>query len=186
MAAADRRLPRLFAAALPAWRQARRARRRHQDHRPRDLRRRLAFRRPRRDHPPDQVHRRTSTALRRLRRREQVVGLVVGLPLNMDGSDSPRTQSVRAFARNLAPLGLPILLWDERWSTQAVERAMIDADVSRAKRAEKVDALAAAHILQGAIDALANLGRECLFGRDRSGVGCRRLAASRRNGGGLP
>ena len=86
-----------------------------------------------------------------------VAGLVVGLPLNMDGSDSPRTQSVRAFARNLLPLGLPILLWDERWSTQAVERAMIDADVSRAKRAEMVDALAAAHILQGAIDALANL-----------------------------
>jgi putative Holliday junction resolvase len=89
--------------------------------------------------------------------REHVAGIVVGLPLNMDGSDSPRTQSVRAFARNLAPLGLPILLWDERWSTQAVERAMIDADVSRARRAEKVDALAAAHILQGAIDALANL-----------------------------
>ena len=89
--------------------------------------------------------------------REGIVGLVVGLPLNMDGSDSPRTQSVRAFARNLAPLGLPVLLWDERWSTQAVERAMIDADVSRAKRAEKVDALAAAHILQGALDALVNL-----------------------------
>ena len=89
--------------------------------------------------------------------REHIVGLVVGLPLNMDGSDSPRTQSVRAFARNLRPLELPLLLWDERWSTQAVERAMIDADVSRAKRAEKVDALAAAHILQGAIDALANL-----------------------------
>ena len=88
---------------------------------------------------------------------EKIIGLIVGLPLNMDGSDSPRTQSVRAFARNLAPLGLPILLWDERWSTQAVERAMIDADVSRARRAEKVDALAAAHILQGAIDALANL-----------------------------
>jgi putative Holliday junction resolvase len=88
-----------------------------------------------------------------------IVGLVVGLPLSMDGSDSPRTQSVRAFARNLMPLGLPILLWDERWSTQAVERAMIDADVSRAKRAEKIDALAAAHILQGAIDALANLPR---------------------------
>lgn len=87
-------------------------------------------------------------------------GLVVGLPLNMDGTDSPRTQSVRAFARNLAPLDLPILLWDERWSTQAVERAMIDADVSRAKRAEKVDALAAAHILQGAIDALANLPQQ--------------------------
>ena len=88
---------------------------------------------------------------------EKIAGLVVGLPLNMDGTDSPRTQSVRAFARNLAPLELPILLWDERWSTQAVERAMISADVSRAKRAEKIDALAAAHILQGAIDALANL-----------------------------
>ena len=88
---------------------------------------------------------------------QHAAGLVVGLPLNMDGSDSPRTQSVRAFARNLAPLDLPILLWDERWSTQAVERAMIAADVSRARRAEKVDALAAAHILQGAIDALANL-----------------------------
>ena len=90
----------------------------------------------------------------------RVAGLVVGLPLNMDGSDSPRTQSVRAFARNLAPLGLPILLWDERWSTQAVERAMIDAYVSRARRAEIVDALAAAHILQGAIDALANLPQD--------------------------
>jgi len=97
-------------------------------------------------------------SLRRIIERAHALGLVVGLPLNMDGSDSPRTQSVRAFARNLAPLELPILLWDERWSTQAVERAMIEADVSRAKRAEKVDALAAAHILQGAIDALANLG----------------------------
>jgi len=85
------------------------------------------------------------------------VGLVVGLPLNMDGTDSPGTQSVRAFARNLAPLGLPLLLWDERWSTVAVERAMIDQDMSRAKRADKVDAHAAAHILQGAIDALVNL-----------------------------
>jgi putative Holliday junction resolvase len=96
-------------------------------------------------------------ALQAILAREQAVGLVVGLPLSMDGSDSPRTQSVRAFARNLAVLTLPILLWDERWSTQAVERAMIEADVSRARRAEKVDALAAAHILQGAIDALANL-----------------------------
>ena len=87
----------------------------------------------------------------------RVAGLVIGLPLNMDGSDSPRTQSVRAFARNLMPLAMPVLLWDERWSTQAVERAMIDANVSRAKRAEAVDKLAAAHILQGAIDALANL-----------------------------
>jgi putative holliday junction resolvase len=89
--------------------------------------------------------------------RHQIAGLVVGLPLNLDGTDSPRTQSVRAFASNLAPLGLPILLWDERWSTVAVERAMIEADMSRAKRAEKVDAHAAAHILQGAIDALVNL-----------------------------
>jgi putative Holliday junction resolvase len=85
---------------------------------------------------------------------QSVVGLVVGLPLNMDGTDSPRTQSTRAFARNLLPLGLPILLWDERWSTAAVERAMIAADVSRAKRAERVDSAAAAFILQGAIDAL--------------------------------
>ncbi len=90
----------------------------------------------------------------------KVAGLVVGLPLNMDGSDSPRTQSVRAFARNLAPLSKPVLLWDERWSTQAVERAMVAADVSRAKRAVAVDKLAAAHILQGAIDALANLHRD--------------------------
>lgn len=85
---------------------------------------------------------------------QSIAGLVVGLPLNMDGSDSPRTQSTRAFARNLAPLGLPLLLWDERWSTAAVERAMIAADVSRAKRAERVDSAAAAFILQGAIDAL--------------------------------
>ena len=80
--------------------------------------------------------------------------LVIGLPLNMDGTDSPRTQSTRAFARNLLPLGLPILLWDERWSTAAVERAMIAADVSRAKRAERIDSAAAAFILQGAIDAM--------------------------------
>ena len=113
---------------------------------------------------PSQTIRRTKftqdlASLRWIVEQERAVGLVVGLPLNMDGSDSPRTQSVRAFARNLAPLDLPLLLWDERWSTQAVERAMIAADVSRAKRAEKVDALAAAHILQGAIDALGNLPR---------------------------
>jgi putative Holliday junction resolvase len=109
--------------------------------------------------PAETIRRAKFTAdlgkLREFVTREHIVGLVVGLPLNMDGSDSPRTQSVRAFARNLEPLGLPVLLWDERWSTQAVERAMVDADVSRARRAEKVDSLAAAHILQGAIDALA-------------------------------
>jgi putative Holliday junction resolvase len=98
-------------------------------------------------------------ALKSFIEREDIAGLVVGLPLNLDGSDSPRTQSVRAFARNLAPLGLPLLLWDERWSTQAVQRAMIDADVTRARRAEAVDKLAAAHILQGALDALAHLPR---------------------------
>ena len=85
---------------------------------------------------------------------QQATGIVVGLPLNLDGSESPRTQSVRAFARNLEPLGLPILLWDERWSTQAVTRTLIDADASRARRAELVDKMAAAYILQGAIDAL--------------------------------
>jgi putative holliday junction resolvase len=88
---------------------------------------------------------------------QAVKGLVLGLPLNMDGSDSPRTQSLRAFARNLAPLGLPILLWDERWSTQAVTRTLIDADASRARRAELIDKMAAAYILQGAIDALAGV-----------------------------
>jgi putative Holliday junction resolvase len=85
---------------------------------------------------------------------QSVKGIVVGLPLNLDGSDSPRTQSTRAFARNIADLGLPILLWDERWSTQAVERQMIAEDLSRAKRAERVDKLAASYILQGAIDGL--------------------------------
>lgn len=86
---------------------------------------------------------------------QSIKGIVIGLPLSLDGSDSPRTQATRAFARNVEPLELPILLWDERWSTQAVERQMIEADVSRAKRAERVDSAAAAYILQGAIDALA-------------------------------
>jgi putative holliday junction resolvase len=81
-------------------------------------------------------------------------GIIIGLPLNLDGSESPRSQSTRAFAKNIEDLGLPILLWDERWSTQAVERAMIEADMSRAKRAERIDSGAAAFILQGAIDAL--------------------------------
>jgi len=88
-----------------------------------------------------------------------ITGLVVGLPLSMDGSDSERTQSVRAQARNLArSTARPVLLWDERWSTVAVERAMLEADLSRAKRAERVDALAAAHILEGALARLARIG----------------------------
>ena len=85
---------------------------------------------------------------------QHVRGIVLGLPLNLDGTESPRSQSTRAFARNCADLALPILLWDERWSTVAVERTMIEQDMSRAKRAERIDNLAAAHILQAAIDAL--------------------------------
>lgn len=96
-------------------------------------------------------------SLRLLCTQRGVTGLVAGLPLNLDGTDSPRTQSVRAFVRNLAPLGLPILLWDERWSTAAVTRTLIEADTSRARRAELVDKMAAAYILQGAIDRLAQL-----------------------------
>ena len=88
---------------------------------------------------------------------QSVKGIVIGLPLSMDGRDSPRTQSTRAFARNCADLGLPILLWDERWSTVAAERALIEQDMSRAKRADRIDSAAAAHILQGAIDALVNV-----------------------------
>ncbi len=88
---------------------------------------------------------------------QQVAGLVIGLPLNLDGTDSPRTQSTRAFARNVEDLGMPILMWDERWSTVAVERTLIEQDASRAKRAELVDKMAAAYILQGAIDALVNV-----------------------------
>lgn len=84
-----------------------------------------------------------------------IKGLVIGLPLNMDGSEGPRSQSSRAYARNLEALGLPVLLWDERWSTASAARGLIDQDMSRAKRAERIDSAAAAVILQGAIDALA-------------------------------
>jgi len=86
------------------------------------------------------------------------VGFVLGLPVNMDGGEGPRAQSTRAFARNLAKLtDLPIALWDERLSTAAVERDLIAADVSRKKRAAVIDQHAAAFILQGALDRLANL-----------------------------
>lgn len=85
---------------------------------------------------------------------QQVKGIVIGLPLNLDGSESPRSQASRAFARNIADLGHPILLWDERWSTQAVTRTLLEADASRARRGELVDKLAASYILQGAIDGL--------------------------------
>jgi putative Holliday junction resolvase len=86
----------------------------------------------------------------------RVVGFVLGLPINMDGTEGPRAQATRAFARNLAGLtALPIALWDERLSTAAVERALIAADASRAKRKAVIDAHAAAYILQGALDRLA-------------------------------
>ncbi|WP_034491489.1 Holliday junction resolvase RuvX [Afifella pfennigii] len=93
--------------------------------------------------------------------REKVGGLVLGLPVNMDGSEGPRAQASRAFARNLRGLtALPMTFWDERLSTMAVERAMVEADLSRAKRAERIDAAAAAYILQGALDRLATLRRK--------------------------
>lgn len=86
----------------------------------------------------------------------RAAGLVLGLPINMDGSEGPRAQSTRAFARNLATLtALPIALWDERLSTAAVERALIAADASRAKRKAVIDQHAATYILQGALDRLA-------------------------------
>ena len=90
--------------------------------------------------------------------RERVGGLVLGLPVNMNGTEGPRAQATRAFLRNLSTLmELPVALWDERLSTAAAERAMIDADLSRRKRAERIDAAAAAFILQGALDRLARI-----------------------------
>jgi putative Holliday junction resolvase len=87
--------------------------------------------------------------------KNQVGGLVIGLPLNLDGSEGPRAQSTRAFARNLAArTDLPIVFWDERLSTAAVERHLIEADASRKRRAEVIDRMAAAYILQGALDRL--------------------------------
>jgi putative Holliday junction resolvase len=90
----------------------------------------------------------------------KAAGFVLGLPVNMDGSEGPRAQSTRAFARNLAKLTVqPIALWDERLSTTAVERELIAADVSRARRAKVIDEHAAIFILQGALDRLATLAR---------------------------
>ena len=86
-------------------------------------------------------------------------GLVLGLPYNMDGSEGPRVQSTLAFARNIAAkTDLPIGFWDERLSSVAAERAMLEADMSRAKRAEVIDHVAASYILQGALDRLRHLG----------------------------
>lgn len=91
----------------------------------------------------------------------QLSGIVLGLPLNMDGSEGPRCQSTRAFARNLVPLTeLPISFWDERLSTVAAERALLEADTSRARRAEVIDHVAAGYILQGVLDRLSYLTRD--------------------------
>lgn len=88
----------------------------------------------------------------------EITGLVLGLPLNMDGSEGPRVQSTRAFARNLVALtDVPIGFWDERLSTVAAERALLEADTSRRRRAEVIDHVAASFILQGALDRLAHL-----------------------------
>lgn len=116
------------------------------------------------------VERRIATPLEVVRRRKftqdaarlieiakkfDVAALVVGLPLNMDGSEGPRAQATRAFVRNLSALTpLPCLFWDERLSTAAVTRCLIEQDISRAKRAESIDKVAAAYILQGALDRL--------------------------------
>lgn len=97
--------------------------------------------------------------LREIVTARSVAGVIIGLPRNMDGTEGPRAQASRAYARNLSQaLELPILLWDERWSTNSADAAMIGQDMSRAKRAERIDSHAAAIILQGAIDALAGGG----------------------------
>jgi putative Holliday junction resolvase len=88
------------------------------------------------------------------------VGMILGLPLNMDGSEGPRAQSTRAFARNLSRLSpLPIGYWDERLSTVAAERALLEADTSRKRRKEVIDQVAAGYILQGALDRMAHIAR---------------------------
>jgi putative holliday junction resolvase len=97
-------------------------------------------------------------AIREVIEQNGVSGLVIGLPLNLDGTEGPRAQSTRAFARNLARhIAAPIAFWDERLSTAAVERHLIEADASRKRRAEVIDRMAAAYILQGALDRLRQL-----------------------------
>ncbi|MEM6375119.1 MAG: Holliday junction resolvase RuvX [Pseudomonadota bacterium] len=99
-----------------------------------------------------------AAAILDLAKRRQAAGLVLGLPFNMDGSEGPRCQSTRAFARNLSGLtDLSITYWDERLSTVAAERALIEADLTRKRRSEVIDAVAATYILQGALDRLAVL-----------------------------
>lgn len=99
-------------------------------------------------------------ALEAILKARGICGLVLGMPLNMDGSEGPRLQSTRAFARNLSRrIETPIAFWDERLSTVAAERALLEADTSRKRRAEVIDHVAAGYILQGALDRLTYLGR---------------------------
>jgi putative Holliday junction resolvase len=103
--------------------------------------------------------------------RYEVGGLVFGLPLNMDGTEGPRSQATRAFVRNLKPLlPLPILFWDERMSTMVVTRTLLDADASRAKRAEAVDKMAAAYILQGALDRYERMAADAEAAEDEAAL----------------
>ena len=102
-----------------------------------------------------------ATKLLALVAERQIAGLILGLPLNMDGSEGPRVQSTRAFARNLERLtALPITFWDERLSTVAATRALLEADTSRKRRAEVIDHVAASYILQGALDRMAFQARQ--------------------------
>lgn len=104
-------------------------------------------------------------ALLKLMAAREVVGLVLGLPLNMDGTEGPRVQATRAFARNLARLSpLPLAYWDERLSTVAATRALLEADTSRKRRSEVIDHVAAGYILQGALDRLAHIKRSAQHG----------------------
>lgn len=113
--------------------------------------------------PRDTIRRtkftRDMEALRQVVDENRIAAIVIGLPVNMDGSEGPRAQSTRAFARNLAAhFELPIVFWDERLSTAAAERTLLEADASRSRRAGVIDKMAAAYILQGALDRLANIG----------------------------
>lgn len=117
--------------------------------------------------PLETIRRRKFTldaeALLAIASRRAIGGLVLGLPRNMDGSEGPRCQSTRAFARNLSRLSdLPIGFWDERLSTVAAERALLEADTSRSRRAQVIDHVAAGYILQGMLDRLAHIAREDL------------------------
>jgi len=112
--------------------------------------------------PYDTIRRTKFTAdaktIRQVVETHRVGALVIGLPLNLDGSEGPRAQSTRAFARNLAAhIQVPIAFWDERLSTAAVERHLIEANASRKRRAQVIDRMAAAYILQGALDRLSRL-----------------------------